>query len=326
MQELHDFLRAELEDLNRLITDSLKNTRVPLITEIACHIMAAGGKRLRPLLTFLCAGMCDNKDHDRMIRLGACIEFIHTATLLHDDVIDQSNQRRGRPSAHTLWGNEASVLVGDFLFSRAFELMVEDDSSEVFKILSQTASKISEGELLQLTYAHSVSLNEDIYMDIIGAKTASLFAAACEIGALAAHSSDDQRTHLRALGYKIGLLFQISDDILDFCFSSIDLGKNAGDDLFEGKMTLPLILAYKTSNANEKSLIEDTLSDSKKFKKNFPLIKEIILQSPAIESTLTYARAIQQDAFQHLLLFRESPQKKLLEKIVHFSLNRCDFF
>jgi len=323
MQELQNFLKEDLEALNNFIEKVLRDTKVPLITEIAQHLMKSGGKRLRPLLTFLCAGLCNNQNYERMIRLGACIEFIHTATLLHDDVIDQSSHRRGCPSAHTLWGNEASVLVGDFLFSRAFELMVQDNSPEVFKILSQTASKIAEGELMQLMHTRTLTVDESLYQEIIGAKTASLFSAACEIGALAADSSFDTRSTLRSIGYNIGLLFQISDDILDFGLSTICLGKPQGNDLLEGKMTLPLIIAYKKATAVQRSLIETTLLEPKKFEENFSHIQRTLEETEAIADTLVFAQTIQKVALENLLKLEESPQRKLLEKAVHFSLNRC---
>jgi octaprenyl-diphosphate synthase len=323
MQELQNFLKDDLKALNRFIEKVLRDTKVPLITEVAQHIMGSGGKRLRPLLTFLCARLCGSHDHERMIRLGACIEFIHTATLLHDDVIDQSSHRRGCPSAHTLWGNEASVLVGDFLFSRAFELMVQDNSPEVFKVLSQTASKISEGELMQLMHTRTLTLDESLYQEIIGAKTASLFSAACEIGVLAGGASSHHRALLKFIGYNIGLLFQISDDVLDFGLSSLSLGEPQGNDVLEGKMTLPLIMAYKEATVSQQSLIESTLLNPEKFDKNFSRIQELLKETQAIESTLAFAKNIQEDALKNLLKLEQSPERNLLEKALCFSLNRC---
>jgi octaprenyl-diphosphate synthase len=322
MKALHDFLKDDLKALNSLIGETLKATKVPLITDVAEHLMASGGKRLRPLLTFLCAHLCGDPNPQRLIRLGACIEFIHTATLLHDDVIDQSNQRRGRPTAHTLWGNEASVLVGDFLFSRAFEMMVDDNSSEVFKILSQTASRISEGELLQLMHRRTLMIDESIYMEIIGAKTASLFSAAAEIGPLAANAPCSERHLLKSIGYQMGLLFQISDDMMDFGLSPIDSGKSQGNDVMEGKMTLPLILAYKKANTAQQKFIEDIILDPEKCRSSFSNIQCLLEETGAMRETVTFAEIIQQTALENILKFKETPERHLLQNALSFSLNR----
>ena len=322
MQELQDFLRSDLDALNARIQESLKDTKVPLITEISQHLMNAGGKRLRPLLTSLCGHLCGTPDQNRTTRLGTCIEFIHTATLLHDDVIDESAERRGRPSAHTLWGNDASVLVGDFLFSRAFELMVQEEDIDVFRILSHTASKISEGELLQLTHCGTASLSVETCLDIIGSKTASLFSAACELGGLAAGASQETRKSLKSIGHILGVLYQIGDDMLDFGLTKGTLGKAPGNDLMEGKMTLPLILTYKTTSDENKRFIEHVVTHKDSSKEHLPKIQKLLEDHQSLEACLAYAAPLKKQALDQLSSFPESVAKNLFLKLLDFSLTR----
>lgn len=322
MKSLQNFLKADLESLNAHILSITKETRIPLITTVAEHLLQAGGKRLRPLLTCLAARACGIQNTQRMIRLAACVEFIHTATLLHDDVVDQSNERRHQPSANALWGNSTSILVGDFLFSRSFELMVEEQSLEVFRILSQTASKISEGELHQLSKIGQTNLKTTDYLDIIGAKTASLFAAACELGALAAEASAAQREAFKIFGYNLGLLFQISDDWLDFGLEGESLGKESGLDLQEGKMTLPLILAYNLADAEQKRFIETCIGQPDLSEENLSKVRSILKQYAIQEQVEQFAHPFYENALGSIQPLMDSAEKELLHDLVPFALYR----
>ncbi|MGE3396545.1 MAG: polyprenyl synthetase family protein, partial [Sphingomonas sp.] len=233
---------ADLNKVNTVILERMQS-EVALIPELAGHLIAGGGKRMRPMLTLACAAMLDYQGQ-RHHRLAAAVEFIHTATLLHDDVVDGSGLRRGRRTANIIWGNPASVLVGDFLFSRSFELMVEDGSLKVLKILSRASSVIAEGEVSQLTAQRMIDTTEDHYLEIISAKTAALFAAACRIAAVVAERDETTEAALDAYGRNLGVAFQLVDDAIDYSSDAATMGKGAGDDLKDGKVTLPVILAY----------------------------------------------------------------------------------
>lgn len=324
MEKPQEFLKDDLAALDKVISQFLEQTNVPLIPKVGHHLLKAGGKRLRPLLTLMCSKLFQTSPEERVLRLGACIEFIHSATLLHDDVVDQSNERRGKPSAHTLWGNNASILVGDFLFTKAFELMVGDGDIAVFETLSKTASQIAEGELMQLTHLHDLAVSEQIYMDIITAKTASLFSAACELGGLAANASPGERALLKTIGLNMGILFQISDDILDFGLEGNTLGKAAGNDLIEGKMTLPLILAYKYGDPQQKQYIETALKAESLESNTLATIQGILKETQSIEKSLAFALPFQERALQSLEKFGQNTVTKHLEEIIKFSLNRCN--
>lgn len=242
LQRLADLLKDDMADVNRLIVERM-HSPVPLIPELAGHIVASGGKRLRPLLTLAAARMCGYEGAHH-VGLAACVEFIHTATLLHDDVVDESALRRGRESANVLFGNQASVLVGDFLFSRSFQLMVDAGSLEVLRILANAAATIAEGEVLQLTTANDPATTEAAYFDVIRGKTAALFAAAARVGPVIAGRGAAEADALDAYGMNLGLAFQIVDDVLDYDADQAALGKTVGDDFREGKATLPILLAY----------------------------------------------------------------------------------
>lgn len=227
------------------------DSSVPLIPELAGHLVNSGGKRLRPLLTLACAHMLGYSG-DRHITIAAIVEFIHTATLLHDDVVDASDMRRGKKTANLIWGNQPSVLVGDFLFSRSFELMVEDGSLEILRILSNASSIIAEGEVMQMQATHDLSTDLSLYMDVIGAKTAALFAAACEVAAVISGESFNVQEALRDYGTALGIAFQIADDRLDYVATSETMGKAAGDDFRDGKVTLPVIEAYSHAKGDDR--------------------------------------------------------------------------
>ncbi len=259
LEQLHTHLAEEMAAVNRVILDRL-DSAVPLIPQVARYLIAAGGKRLRPMLTVASARLCGHEG-TRHHALAACVEFIHSATLLHDDVVDDSGERRGQKAANLVFGNEASVLVGDFLFARTFQMMVADGSLEVLKILSDASAVIAEGEVLQLAHQRDLELTPDGYRQVIEAKTATLFAAACEIGAVVADRPDADRQALRTYGMELGLAFQIADDVLDYAAAKERLGKTGGDDFREGKLTLPVVLAYQRADGPARQFWERTIGE-----------------------------------------------------------------
>src|SRR3954464_15174289 len=257
LEPMIQLVAADLNHVNAVILERMQSD-VALIPELAGHLIAGGGKRMRPMLTLACARLLDYPG-SRHHKLAAAVEFIHTATLLHDDVVDGSDLRRGRRTANIIWGNPASVLVGDFLFSRSFELMVEDGSLKVLKILSHASAVIAEGEVNQLSAVRRVDLSEERYLDIIGAKPAALFAAACRIAAVVAERSEAEEAALDAYGRNLGIAFQLVDDAIDYVSDAGTMGKDAGDDFREGKMTLPVILAYARGTAEERKFWKDAI-------------------------------------------------------------------
>ena len=245
-------LAKDMAAVNDVIRARMASENAPRIPEVTAHLIEAGGKRLRPMLTLASADMCGYRGRHH-IALAATVEFIHTATLLHDDVVDESGQRRGRPTANLLWDNKSSVLVGDYLFARAFQLMVEVGSLRVLDILSNAAATIAEGEVLQLTAAQNLATDHDIYLKVVRGKTAALFAAACEVGGVIADVPDDQVDALRTYGDALGVSFQIVDDLLDYGGDTSATGKNIGDDFRERKLTLPVIKAVACADAEERA-------------------------------------------------------------------------
>lgn len=252
---VHDDMRS----VNALILEHMQSS-VPLIPQLAGYIIASGGKRLRPMLTLASAGLCGYHG-PRAAAMAACVEFIHTATLLHDDVVDESLERRGLASANAAFGNKASVLVGDFLFSRAFQLMVADGNLAVLKILCDASATIAEGEVLQMITTNDLETTQDAYLDVIAGKTAALFAAACEVGGVVAGAAPDISSALRCFGDHLGMAFQLVDDILDYSADQAKLGKTVGDDFREGKMTLPIVFAYADADNQERSFWQRTIAD-----------------------------------------------------------------
>ena len=248
----------DLQKVNQKILDHMKSP-VALIPQLAGHLIAAGGKRLRPMLTLAASRLCGYRG-ERHIALAACVEFIHTATLLHDDVVDGSKLRRGRRSANVIWGNEASVLVGDFLFSRAFQLMTADGAADVLRILSDASAIIAEGEVLQLMTANEPKTTEETYLKVVRSKTATLFAAATRIGAVAAGRPRAEEAALESYGMNLGIAFQLIDDVLDYSADQRALGKTLGDDFREGEATLPVILAYRRGDASERGFWHRTIT------------------------------------------------------------------
>ncbi len=252
-------LAADMDAVDAVIRTRMSSEHAPRIPEVTAHLIGAGGKRLRPLLTLAAARICgyDGRAH---VDLAATVEFIHTATLLHDDVVDESAQRRGRPTANLLWDNTSSVLVGDYLFARAFQLMVGTGSLAVLGILSDAAARIAEGEVLQLSAARNLATTEDIYLKVVRGKTATLFAAACEAGGVIAGASEEQVEGLRIYGDALGIAFQMVDDYLDYGGAGDGIGKNLGDDFRERKLTLPVIRAVAAADAEERAFWDRTIA------------------------------------------------------------------
>ena len=251
LDPLIQLVAADMNAVNAVILDRMQS-KVALIPELAGHLIAGGGKRMRPMLTLASAALCDYPG-SRHHKLAAAVEFIHTATLLHDDVVEGSDMRRGKTAASLIWGNPASVLVGDFLFSRAFELMVEDGSLKVLKILSHASAVIAEGEVDQLTAQRRIDTDEDHYLEIIAAKTAALFAAACRIAPVVAEAGDEAEAALDCFGRNLGIAFQLVDDSIDYSSDAATMGKGQGDDFRDGKMTLPVILAYARGTERDRA-------------------------------------------------------------------------
>ncbi len=310
----------DMIDINALITERMQS-EVAVIPALAAHLIAAGGKRLRPLLCVAAARLCGttNSHHHN---LSAAVEFIHTATLLHDDVVDSSQLRRGKVAAHLIWGAPSSVLVGDFLFARAFELMVETGSLRALDILSKASAVITQGEVLQLMKAFDLNLSQADYIEIISSKTAALFAAASESGAVASGTSEEKIAALRSYGMNLGLAFQIQDDILDYQGAAADLGKNAGDDFAEGKSTLPLILAMQATRASDTAFWERTIARREQKDGDFSHAQALLVSSGALNEARKTARAYADQARAALDIFEPGPWRNALENLAVYSVER----
>ena len=314
-------VKDDLEKVNRTIVDRM-HSPVALIPQLAGHIIAAGGKRLRPVLTLASARLAGHKG-ERHIKLAACVEFIHTATLLHDDVVDESELRRGQASANALFGNQPSVLVGDFLFSRAFELMVEDGSLPVLAILSRASSVIAEGEVLQLITTNDTETTEDSYLEVIRSKTAALFAAACRIGGIVADRPKVEEEALDSYGLNLGIAFQLIDDALDYSAKQAVLGKTVGDDFREGKITLPVILAFRRGDDEEREFWRRTLERLEQTDADLERAFQLMEKHASLADTIARARhygAIARDA---LGIFPDSPLKQALIDVIDFCIDRA---
>jgi len=262
---LKNLVRGKLENVTLRIKYKLAS-EINLIHKMTDYHVKSGGKRIRPLLTLASAKLCGYKDGNRDVNLAACIELIHNATLLHDDVIDNGTLRRGIKTANSLWGNQSSILVGDYLFSRCFEMMVEDGSQEILKLLSSTSSKIAQGEVLQLEHKGEIDILEETYFNIINMKTAALFAAATRVGACLGNRSKKEKDSLESYGKNLGLAFQIADDALDYLSSKNIFGKEIGKDFYEGKTTLPLIIIFQRSNVEERIFLKEIFKKKKELK------------------------------------------------------------
>jgi octaprenyl-diphosphate synthase len=320
LDALHGLVAGDMTRVNEIIIARMQS-RVPLIPELAGHIIAAGGKRLRPMLTLATARLCGYPG-DRHLGLAAAIEFIHTATLLHDDVVDESALRRGHDTANAIWGNQASVLVGDFLFTRSFQLMVEDGSLEVLDILSTASALIAEGEVAQLTTSNDTSTTEQAYLDVIRGKTAQLFAAAARVGAVVAERPRAEADALESYGMNLGIAFQLVDDALDYAARQAELGKTVGDDFREGKITLPVILAFMRGSEEERRFWRRTLEDGEQRESDLAEAVRLMERHGTIADTLARARhygAIARDA---LGLLADHPVKRALLEAIDFAIER----
>ncbi len=321
---LAGMLRADLDATNRAIVAHMASP-VALIPQLAAHLVAAGGKRLRPLLTLACARLCGYPGADggaRHVGLAACVEFIHTATLLHDDVVDESQLRRGLASANAVFGNQASVLVGDFLFARAFQLMVADGSLRVLAILSEAAATIAEGEVLQLATQNDLATTEDRYLEVIRGKTAALFAAAAQVGAVLAARPDAEEAALARFGLELGIAFQLVDDALDYAADQQALGKTVGDDFREGKITLPVLRAYAAGDAEERAFWERTIAAGEQTDADLARALTLIARHGAIAATLERAASHAAAAAVALAPFADSPLRRALVAVCDYTVHR----
>jgi octaprenyl-diphosphate synthase len=320
LTRLSQLLADDLKACNRTIVQEM-DSPVALIPQLAAHIVAAGGKRLRPMLTIACARMCGYTG-ERHVRLAACVEFIHTATLLHDDVVDESVLRRGLASANAVFGNKSSVLVGDFLFARSFQLMVGDGSLEVLAILSRAAATIAEGEVLQLTTQNDLSTSVERYLEVIGGKTAALFAAACQVGAIVAGRPAHEVSALEQYGVAIGMAFQLVDDALDYSADQVTLGKTVGDDFREGKITLPVLAAYEAGSPAEREFWSRTIERSEQGDEDLDHALALMERRGALAKTLDRARQFAADAQRALEPFPPGDLRQCLHDIADFTVSR----
>lgn len=321
VDDLQLYFAQDMQAVDKLINSYITSNLTPVISELSNHLINAGGKRLRPLLTLAASDLC-NYSGASHIKLAAAIEFIHTATLLHDDVVDESFQRRGKPTANILWDNQSSVLVGDYLFSKSFQLMVETDSLKVLSILADASSTISEGEILQLSAVKNIKTDESTYFKIIEGKTAALFAAATEVGAVISNVERKKADALANFGKALGISFQITDDLLDYVGSEEVLGKNIGDDFKEGKVTLPLIKAISKSSKEEKRFWEEVIN--KGMQKSSDLEHALLLmrQHNVFDETRSEAIKWSKKARNYLDIFPESKTKVILQELTYFVVER----
>ena len=316
MRLVHD----EMAEVNKIILSQARSD-VALIPELAQHLINSGGKRLRPMLTIGAAKLCGYRD-DGHIKLAAAVEFMHTATLLHDDVVDESDMRRGKKSARMLWGNQASVLVGDFLLGQAFRMMVDVGSLGALKILSEASAIIAEGEVMQLAASKNMSTTEEDYLAVIQSKTAALFSAAAEIGAVITGRSASEQAALRLYGTNIGLAFQLIDDALDYSGEAAMLGKRVGDDFREGKITLPVVLSYRRGSAEERAFWRRTLQDGAIEDADLEEAIALMLRHNAIEETIERACLYGKEAREALHVFPKSEARTALLNAIDFSISR----
>jgi len=321
LEPLMALVADDMHGVNAVILDRMQS-KVGLIPELAGHLIAGGGKRMRPLLTLGCAALLGYSG-TRHQKLAAAVEFIHTATLLHDDVVDGSGLRRGKRTANLIWGNPASVLVGDFLFSRAFELMVEDGSLRVLKILSHASAVIAEGEVEQLTTQRRIETDEDQYLSIISAKTAALFAAACRIAPVVAEASDGAEVALEKYGRYLGIAFQLVDDAIDYGSKPDVMGKGVGDDFRDGKVTLPVILAYARGSDGDRAFWRAAMTGERTSDEDLEHAIGLLSSSDALSETIERARHYGRRALDALAQFPSGKAKTALSEAVEFAISRA---
>ncbi len=320
LSRLTSLLDADLTETNRAIVSRM-DSPVALIPQLAAHLVAAGGKRLRPLLTLGSARLC-GYEGSRHVQLAACVEFIHTATLLHDDVVDESILRRGLASANAVFGNKASVLVGDFLFARAFQLMVADGSLDVLRILSTAAATIAEGEVLQLTTQNDLATTEQRYFDVIRGKTAALFAAACEVGGVIADRTSAECAALASYGMDLGMAFQLVDDALDYNASVAELGKTIGDDFREGKLTYPVLIAIAEGTPAETDFWARTIGEGEQTEQDLTTALTYITRHNTIDRTIQRAQAFAASASEALNALPAGPIRDTMQDVAAYTTAR----
>ncbi len=318
-------LKNSVEEKLILVEEKIKNkltSEVDLVQKISDYHIKTGGKRLRALLTLGSSKLCGYLKGGRDINLAACVELIHGATLLHDDVIDNGDVRRGKKTTNVIWGNQSSILAGDYLLSRCFEMMVEDGNLEILKLLSSTSAKIAQGEILQLQHKGEVDMLEETYLKIISSKTAVLFSAATKVGAILAERNNKEKEALEFYGKNLGLTFQIADDTLDYN-SDINLfGKNTGNDFYEGKITLPIILLFQQANDSEKKQLENIFNKNIRSEGDFSDVFKLISKYKIISQCYKKAEHFINLASNSLSIFKDTGEKKILENLTSFSLER----
>lgn len=320
LEPLLELVAADMGAINHIIMDKAISG-VEMIPEVAQHLIDSGGKRLRPMLTIAASKLCGYEGSGH-IRVAAAVEFLHTATLLHDDVVDGSDVRRGRRAARTIWGNQASVLVGDFLLGQAFRMLVEVGSLPVLKILSNAAAVIAEGEVMQLAAAKNTATTEDEYLAIIDAKTAALFLAAAEVGAAICNRPAGEQAALRCYGRNLGLAFQLVDDALDYSGDSALLGKSVGDDFREGKITLPVILSFRRGSETERDFWRRSIVDANIADGDLEEAVRLMKKHKTIEATLERARAYGAVARDAMAIFPDSRERSAMQDVISFCVNR----
>ena len=318
-------LKSSVEDKLILVEEKIKSklsSKVELVDEMTSYHLRTGGKRLRALLTLGSAKLCNYKKGSRDVNLAACVELIHAATLMHDDVIDNSDVRRGKKTLNKIWGNQSSILVGDYLLSRCFEMMVEDGNLEVLKLLSSTSAEISQGEVLQLQHKGEVDMLEETYLKIISAKTASLFAAATKVGSILANQDKKIKDALEFYGKNLGLTFQIADDTLDYNSDLKFFGKEIGNDFFEGKVTLPIILLYQKLDETKKKYLKTIFEKEERNNDDLKFVLDLIKKNNIINDCYIKAEYFINLASNSLSIFNNSKEKDILKKLTSFSLER----
>lgn len=324
LRDLAEYLADDMAACNRAIVERM-DSPVALIPQLAAHLVAAGGKRLRPLLTLASARLCGyqpDATHQRHVGLAACVEFIHTATLLHDDVVDESSLRRGMASANAVFGNKASVLVGDFLFARSFQLMTDDGSLKVMNILSSASATIAEGEVLQMSTQNDLSTRIDQYLEVIHGKTAALFAAACRVGAVVAERDETVERALESYGTNLGMAFQLVDDALDYAADQARLGKTVGDDFREGKITLPVLAAYAAGSEEDRAFWQRVIERSEQQPEDLDHALQLIARTDAIRITLDRATEYADAAREALSIFPPGHLRQLLQDTASYTVSR----
>jgi octaprenyl-diphosphate synthase len=314
-------VKDKLDQVNQRIKYKLAS-EINLIHKITNYHLKSGGKKIRPLLTLGSAKLCGYTEGDRDVNLAACVELIHNATLLHDDVIDNSDLRRGIKTPNVIWGNQSSILVGDYLLSRCFEMMVEDGSQEVLKLLSSTSSKIAQGEVSQLEYKSEIDVLEETYFKIINSKTAALFAAATRVGACITNKNRKEKDALESYGRNLGLAFQIADDALDYYSTNKIFGKEIGKDFYEGKVTLPAIFLHQKANLSERIFLEKIFKKKNRSEKEFIQMQNLIKKYDSISDCFKRAEHFVNISYNALNTFNPSKEKSILQNLTSFSLER----